>query len=307
MPILHSKSLGHDTLAFYPLARKMTDKIDQEAVTMTLSDALKHRFGEELDVPDALNENTALLEFAKRGSCRDFKPDPVPMDLVRTLAAVALCSPTKSDLQQRDIILISDPQLRADLNNAMAGQDWISSAPNLIIFCGNNRRQRVIHDMRSHPFENDHLDAFFNASVDAGVALSAFVLAAEAVGLGCCPISAIRNDPDRVSAALDLPDHVFPVAGLAFGYPSDDPKVSLRLPASATIHENKYDDRHLERVVTDYDTARRTEQPYATQRYKNDYGSSDKYGWSEDKARQYSKPERAGFGDFVRRKGFCLD
>jgi len=31
------------------------------------------------------------------------------------------------------------------------------------------------------------------------------------------------------------------------------------------------------------------------------------YGWSEDKARQYSKPERADFGAFVRAKGFRLD
>ncbi len=44
------------------------------------------------------------------------------------------------------------------------------------------------------------LDAFFNATVDAGIALSAFSIAAEAVGLGCCPISAVRNEaqPERV-------------------------------------------------------------------------------------------------------------
>ena len=31
------------------------------------------------------------------------------------------------------------------------------------------------------------------------------------------------------------------------------------------------------------------------------------YGWSEDKARQYSVPERQDFGAFVRRQGFKLD
>ena len=31
------------------------------------------------------------------------------------------------------------------------------------------------------------------------------------------------------------------------------------------------------------------------------------YGWSEDKARQYGVPQRADFGAFVRKKGFCLD
>ncbi len=31
------------------------------------------------------------------------------------------------------------------------------------------------------------------------------------------------------------------------------------------------------------------------------------YTWSEDKARQYSKPERANFGAFIRAKGFRLN
>ena len=31
------------------------------------------------------------------------------------------------------------------------------------------------------------------------------------------------------------------------------------------------------------------------------------YGWSEDKARQYSEPLRAAFGRYVRAKGFRLD
>ena len=53
----------------------------------------------------------------------------------------------------------------------------------LLIFCGNNRRQRLWHGWRDKPFANDHLDAFFNASVDAGIALTAagFVLPVAAV------------------------------------------------------------------------------------------------------------------------------
>jgi nitroreductase/FMN reductase [NAD(P)H] len=33
----------------------------------------------------------------------------------------------------------------------------------------------------------------------------------------------------------------------------------------------------------------------------------DFYGWSEDKARQYSVSERADFGAFVRKIGFSLN
>lgn len=63
----------------------------------------------------------------------------------------------------------------------------------IVVFCGNNRRQRLLHAWHGVPFANDHLDAFFNATADADTALGAFVTAAEALGLGCCPISAVRN------------------------------------------------------------------------------------------------------------------
>jgi nitroreductase/FMN reductase [NAD(P)H] len=36
-------------------------------------------------------------------------------------------------------------------------------------------------------------------------------------------------------------------------------------------------------------------------------GEAPFYGWSQDKARQYSVSERADFGAFIRDKGFNLD
>ena len=45
------------------------------------------------------------------------------------------------------------------------GQQWTSTVPSLLIFCGNNRRQRLVHALRDKPFANDHLDAFFPGHV----------------------------------------------------------------------------------------------------------------------------------------------
>ena len=175
------------------------------------------------------------------------------------------------------------------------------------IFCGNNRRQRRIHALREKPFVNDHLDAFFNAAVDAGIALSAFVIAAEAEDLGVCPISAVRNHSAKLSQLLKLPDHVFPVAGLAVGYPAEAPKVSMRLPLSVTVHRNAYQENGLDEAIAAYDRRREEAQPYAAQRGVKKFGLAETYGWSEDKARQYAQPERADFGAYVRRIGFKLD
>lgn len=275
---------------------------------------LQHRYGEssaafgrdkarsESDDPPALWQ-----ALARRGSVRAFR-DPAPTrDELRLIAALALAAPTKSDLQQRDLILVDDPGQLAALKEIVADEDWTAGTPVLVIVCGNNRRQRLIHEMRGHPFVNDHLDAFFNASVDAAIVLAAFVLAAEAAGLGTCPISAIRNDAESASDILNLPDHVFPIAALAVGRPAGPPDPSLRLPLGLTLHDNRYEEYDTRAEIDAYDKRRAAIQPYASQRRTGDLGSSDLYTWSEDKARQYNLPERDAFGAFIRARGFRLE
>ncbi|MFP1644509.1 nitroreductase family protein [Pontitalea aquivivens] len=276
-----------------------------------LSALLAGRFRHRVRVPDALEGETTLCQMAARGSCRRFRDDPVAPDLIETLCAVALSGPTKSDLQQRDIIVVTEPGLKSALLGIAADQPWTQGeVPVLIVFCGNHARQRQLHDLAGHTFTNDHLDAFFNAAVDAGIVLAGFVAAAEAAGLGACPISALRNRPDEVDRLLGLPRHVFPVAGLALGHPAVPAPVSQRLPLSETLRWNGWgsgDPGAIER----YDAERRSHQPYATERLvpgaNPGPGNARPYGWIEDKARQYARPERAGFGAYIRGKGFSLD
>ncbi|HWV82354.1 MAG TPA: nitroreductase family protein [Hyphomicrobiaceae bacterium] len=272
----------------------------------SIKDALDHRYGDFAHPVDPKLEASDFLRgFASRGVCRRFRDEPVPAALIDTLAALALASPSKSDLQQRDILVVEDKAIRDRINTLLADQDWIPKAPHFLVFLGNNRRQRQVHDWTGIPFANDHLDAFFNAAVDAGIALSAFVLAAEAAGLGCCPISVIRNHAQEVSELLGLPDHVFPVAGLGLGWPQGETYISLRLPLAATLHRDRYRESTPE-IVTAYDRRRNGVFPYRQQRNVARFGTSNSYGWSEDKARQYAEPERADFGRFVNAKGFNL-
>ena len=280
-------------------------------MTDDLFAVLEKRFGARLTQPHNMTIPESWPGLAGRGSCRAFLPEPLEPAVIETLCALALCAPTKSDLQQRDIIIVDDAGLRQALDRLLVdgplGQPWIAKAPHLLVFCANNRRQRLLHDWREMAFANDHLDAFYNAALDAGIAMAQFMVAAEAAGLGCCPISAIRNEAETVSTLLGLPQHVFPAVALALGKPAAPPKQSYRLPLSMTLHRDRYREDGLANSVGAYDERRSADQPYSAQRYAEDFGESANYGWSEDKARQYAKPERAGFGDFVRKAGFKLD
>lgn len=279
-----------------------------DAQTETFRRSIALRFGDG-PIPNLPPQGRhTLARMAAHTSCRSFRSEGVDQAILELLCAVALASPTKSDLQQRDIIIIRDSDLRTRLN-ALTEQDWVAQAPSFLIFCGNNRRQRQIHKWRRHPFVNDHLDAFFNTAVDAGIALSAFVTAAEAIGLGCCPVSTVRNYAAAVSDLLGLPEHVYPVAGLALGWPeAPDAEPAMRLPLRATVHVDRFSEHDLRDQVETYDQQRSERQPYAKRRGVDAFGDpSGPYTWSEDKSRQYARPERADFGRFVRDRGFSLE
>src|SRR4029078_4289035 len=110
-----------------------------------------------------------------------------------------------------------------------------------------------------------------------------------------------------VSELLRLPQYVFPVAGLAAGWPVAAPKQSMRLTLEVTVHRNASREDSLGEGVEDYDRRREAAQPYREQRYAESFGKAAQYGWSEDKARQYAVPERADFGAYIRARGFRLD
>ncbi|MBL8805538.1 MAG: nitroreductase family protein [Rhodospirillales bacterium] len=271
-----------------------------------IAESLAGRFGESFPVP-ATQGLPALAGMAAHRSIRQFADRPVDAALVGMLCAVALSAPTKSDLQQADIVIVADPAKRALLDEWCGENPWVAAAPVFLVICANNRRQVRIHELRGHAFANDHLDAFFNAAVDAAIVLGAFVTAAEAAGLGTCPVSAIRNRAADVSRLLALPDRVFPVAGLCVGWPAGEGAISPRLPTALRVHRDRYDEGDLDAAIAAYDARRNRTKPFSKQRDTVRFGTAAEYGWSEDKARQYATLERADFGAYIRSIGFKLD
>ena len=240
---------------------------------------------------------------------RRYKPDAVPDELLEIALAAALSAPSKSDLQQVAIVVVRDKANQAAIGSWIPDMPWIATAPLFMVFCGDNRRiRRVAIELRKRGFPNDTLDMFMNAAVDAGMVLQAFITAAEGLGLGSCPISVVRNHVEKLADLLALPPGVFPVAGLCVGYPSQVGWTSMRLPPSITVHTDRYDDADLPAQVEAYDRRReaRHATPKESQRFVERFGYTEPYGWSEDKARQYSVPERHNFGPFIRAHGFEL-
>tara|TARA_Y100001960_G_C14771689_1_gene880496 strand:- start:3226 stop:4065 length:840 start_codon:yes stop_codon:yes gene_type:complete len=279
-------------------------------MTETIAELYNQRFAQDMDAePRVAWGNEVVKTLLSHRTHRNFLPDPIPIGLMETLLACAYSAPSKSDLQQATILRVIDEDKREAIESLIPSMPWIGSAPEFMVFCGDSSRIRRICERRGKPFANDHLDAFFNATVDSAIIMQNLIIAAESSGLGCCPISVIRNHATRVAEILQLPEWVFPVAGLCVGYPSTTAYVSVRLPLALTVHVDTYDYSALDRELDDYDQRRdaRYSIPDEKQKYVEDYEVAEFYGWSEDKARQVSRPERDDFGEFVRRQGFVLD
>ena len=274
----------------------------------TLADLIEDRFGLPADQGRDMPAEGPLARILARRTHRRYADRPVESETLRVLLACAFSASAKSDLQQASVLLVEDPAKRAAIADLIPTMPWIRQAPRFLVWLGDSRRIRRICQMRGKPFANDHLDSFLNAAADCALAMQTFIISAEAIGLGCCPISVIRNHAGRIADLLGLPEHVFPVAGLCVGWPAREGHISMRLPMSVTVHTDRYDDSRLPEEIDAYDRRRdaRHSIPAEEQRYRDEYGTAAFYGWSEDKARQVSRPERADFGAFIRRQGIGL-
>ena len=265
------------------------------------------RYGFDLEIPADVPEGVQAL--LNRRVIRKYKTDPISEQTMALLLSAAQSAPTKSNLQQYSIVIIRDPEVRNAVSELVPSMPWVRNAPVIAIFLGDVRRIRRLAEIRGHTYQNNNADTFMNAAVDAALAMQCFITAADYLGLGTCPISYVRNRIDDLAEILDLPDGVFPISGLCVGFPDDAGYVSMRLPQKVVVHQDLYNDDDLETDVKDYDD--RNHERFALtptkQRHTDKYGVLEKCTWSENVARQLSLPERAGFADYLKRKGINLD
>ncbi len=280
---------------------------------MSADTAMRDRFGSAAPMVDGSVLDVSALAFIaqvlQRRTHRRYTDRPVPLAMTELLCHAALSASSKSDFQQAGILVVDDPAKRAALAAPFPAMPWIGYSSVFLVFLGDTRRLETLGVLRGHPTTNKGLEGFFNAAVDAALALQTCILAAESAGLGVCPISVLRNQAPLVAEVLALPAGVFPVAGLCLGWPADEGHASLRLPPSLTLHRDRYDDAALPEAIEAYDAEReaRNPTPPAKQRAPERFGMAAQYGWSEDKTRQSAQGEGAAFPPWLRQQGFTFD
>jgi len=136
----------------------MQEQLTSQAEAM--EEALAERFGVASAVDPTLSGLDELTRIARHCVHRRFLSRPVEPALLRLLCACALSAPSKSDLQQADILVVRDKGKQSAIAGLIDDMPWIAQAPAFLMFLANGARLPQIAAVRGKPFPNDHLDLF---------------------------------------------------------------------------------------------------------------------------------------------------
>ncbi|WP_028050275.1 nitroreductase family protein [Cellulomonas sp. URHD0024] len=204
---------------------------------------------------DVASSDVIELQLAHR-SVRRYLPDDVSDAELAAVVAAAQSAATSSNLQLWSVVAVRDEERRAALAALAGNQAHISQAPLLLVWLVDLGRAHAIAAAHDAPTEGaDFLETAVVGFVDAALAAQNAALAAESLGLGTVYIGALRNSPAEVADLLHLPRHVFAAFGLVVGRPdlSENTRVKPRLPQSAVLHHEVYDDAEHADAVAGYE------------------------------------------------------
>ena len=277
---------------------------------MKFSKLVADRYAEEIDLDfSKIQETETLKSILSRRSIRKFLNKPISKELLTLLLAASQSAPSKSNLQQYSILVIQDQNIKNEISNLIGNTKWALTAPMFFLYLADIRRNIKITNYRGYEHKNNNVDTFMNGVIDAALSMQSTICASESLGLGVCPISMIRNIIEEVKVICKLPKGVFPIAGLALGWPDQKSNVSIRLSQDIVIHFDKYNEKDLIQKINKYDEIvfKKDPIPENKQRHVDLYGVAKKGTWSENISRQLSVPERSNFKNWLNKNGFNLE
>ena len=185
--------------------------------------------------------NTTIENQLKHRTIRQFKSTPIEEDTLDLLLQVANRTASSVAMQHYSIIRVTDPEKRAAIAK-VCNQDYVKDAPEFLLFIVDAYRNAKISEEMGEDLEAKRdMDRFFQGWTDGTLAAQNMYVAIESLGMGAVYFGSVLNDPAEIIKILDLPELTFPIVGLGFGYPNQDPALKPRMDLSLKVFENKYE------------------------------------------------------------------
>ena len=168
----------------------------------------------------------SFLDLVKqRASCRAYKPDPVPEELIEKILEAAMEAPSACNRQPWRMAVVTSPDVRTELIHSgfLPGlkMQWAADAPVLLVL--GIKKSFITHQVAPAIAGVDY------PLLDIGIAGEHAVLQATELGLGTCWIGWIK--PKEVRRIVGWPRDITPQAVISIGWPANPVKRrTSRLP-----------------------------------------------------------------------------
>lgn len=179
-------------------------------------------------------ENPILTSLMARKSIRKYT-DQVPSDEV--LETVIRAGQQAPFAYQMGSVLLSRDR-----------EENPFRAPLYFILCVDAHRHEQVMARRGWRMVQNDLALLLFGIQDATLMAENLVIAAESVGMGSCFLGGAPFQAAQIIEKHGLPPRVFPLVGLAMGYPAENPPSRPRYPIDFALFEGRYPDFGEEQV-----------------------------------------------------------
>ncbi|MDL2312958.1 nitroreductase family protein, partial [Bacteroidales bacterium OttesenSCG-928-B11] len=141
------------------------------------------------------------------------------------------------------IIVTQDKERMKEMAPFHFNQPIATNAPLILTFCADfNRFNKYCEYRDADTDAYSNMQSYHWAVADTLIAAQNACVAAESLGLGICWLGTITYNADKFIGALNLPNHVVPLACISIGYPAENPELTDKLPLEALVHYERYAD-----------------------------------------------------------------
>ena len=170
--------------------------------------------------------NPIIDTMMNRKSIRKFTQQEPTDEMIRTVVRAGQQAPFA--YQMSSLLLSRD----------RAGNPF--KAPLYFIVCVDSHRMEAVMAARDWQMANNDLSLLLLGIQDAALMAENMVIAAESLGMGSCFLGGVPYRADKIKKEFQLPGRVFPLVGLAMGYPAEDPPTRPRYPVEFSLFEDRY-------------------------------------------------------------------
>jgi len=166
-----------------------------------------------------------LPEIEQRASVRNYTDEPVSDDALARILEAGRLAPSAKNRQSWRFVVVTDAEIRQQIQNAAFGQDYVGQAPVVIALCTTNIEYKMPNGQLSYP-------------IDLSLAASFMMLQSSHEELGSCLVTTFREDD--VKSILTVPYSMRVVMLLTIGHPAGPTDRVHRLPKDRIVSYNHW-------------------------------------------------------------------